>query len=248
VVGGMGGRLMGGWIHQAANWRYAFVILSALVAVTTLVACKVLREPSAGRTDEMPPFSFMALIRSWPRLRLYLCAAFSFAAFSSIFNYLPFRLAEPAFGFTTQQTTNFYLVYAMGIISGPAAGRFSSRLGSGKIIIVATILLSMAFALVMVPSRVAVTAGLLGICTFYFAVHATAVGALNRKLSGGHGRANALYVLFYYAGGWLGITVSGMVYKWGNWSAMLILCMIMLLIPMIAGIGELKSERMHLSD
>ncbi len=129
----------------------------------------------------------------------------------------------------------------MGIVSGPVAGRFSSRFGSGKILVFATIVLSMTIALVMVPSRAAVIGGLLGICTFYFAVHATAVGALNRKLTGGQGRANALYVLFYYAGGWLGITVCGIVRS--NWSAMLILCMIMLLVPLAAGIDELRSER-----
>lgn len=241
VVGGMGGRLVGGWVHQAADWRYAFVILSVMVAATTWAACRILPDQPVGRTGETEAIGFFSLVRAWPRLRIYLCAAFSFAAFSSIFNYLPFRLAEPAFGFTTNQTTGLYAVYVTGIISGPFAGRLSSRYGSGTILIVSTILLAGAFALVMVPSRLAIIAGLLGVCTFYFAVHATAVGALNRKLTGGQGRANALYVLFYYAGGWLGITVAGIIYKWGGWSAMMIMCLLMLLMPMIAGIGESRS-------
>jgi len=241
VVGGMGGRLMGGWIHQATNWRYAFAILAALVAVTTLAACRVLprRMPEpAGRAEAI---GFLTLLRAWPRLRLYLCAAFSFAAFSSIFNYLPFRLAEPAFDFSTNQTTALYGVYVMGIFSGPMAGRLSSRYGSGTTMIVSTILLAGALGLVMVPSRTAVIIALLGICTFYFSVHATAVGALNRKLAGGQGRANALYVLFYYAGGWLGITVAGMIYKWGGWSAMVAMCLVLMVAPLATGIGEKRS-------
>jgi len=60
---------------------------------------------------------------------------------------------------------------------------------------------------------VAVLLGLLGICTGFFTIHASAVGALNRKLSWGQGRANALYVLFYYTGGWLGITGTGFAYR-----------------------------------
>ena len=50
----------------------------------------------------------------------------------------------------------------------------------------------------------------------FFMVHAAAVGALNKKLASGHGRANALYVLFYYIGGGLGITAAGFAYKQGG--------------------------------
>jgi YNFM family putative membrane transporter len=30
VLGGLAGRLLGGWIHQPLNWRYAFIIASVL--------------------------------------------------------------------------------------------------------------------------------------------------------------------------------------------------------------------------
>ena len=58
----------------------------------------------------------------------------------------------------------------------------------------------------MIPSLAAVSASLAGVCAGFFVVHSSAVGALNRKLESSRGRANSLYVLFYYLGGTAGIT------------------------------------------
>ena len=68
---------------------------------------------------------------------------------------------------------------------------------------------------------------LIGICTGFFAVHSAAVGSLNRRLSSGQGRANALYVLFYYLGGW---------------QALIYFCASFLLIPLSIGNSERKSN------
>jgi YNFM family putative membrane transporter len=96
-------------------------------------------------------------------------------------------------------------------------------------------------ALVLIPSIVAVVLGLFGICTGFFTIHAAAVGSLNRKLSKGQGRANALYVLFYYTGGWLGITGSGFAYRLGGWSAVVYIAIFLLIIPLSTGMGERRT-------
>ncbi len=94
----------------------------------------------------------------------------------------------------------------------------------------------------MIPSMVAVLLGLLGICTGFFTIHVSAVCSLNSKLSGGHGKANALYVLFYYMGGWLGITGSGLAYKQWDWDALIYICLSLLIIPLGVGIRETISN------
>ena len=92
--------------------------------------------------------------------------------------------------------------------------------------------------LILLPSIAAVVLGLLGICTGFFTVHSAAVGSLNRKLSSGQGRANALYILFYYLGGWFGITCAGFLFKQIGWSAVVYFCAILLLIPLRQGSGN----------
>ena len=51
VAGGLGGRLLGGWIHQALHWRYAFGIASFLLLSATIAALYLLpREDYSGKT------------------------------------------------------------------------------------------------------------------------------------------------------------------------------------------------------
>ncbi len=78
----------------------------------------------------------------------------------------------------------------------------------------------------------------MGICAGFFSVHAVAVGLLNRRLNGGQGRANALYVLFYYIGGWSGITLGGLAYEKGSWNAIVLLCFAMLMVLMAISMTE----------
>jgi YNFM family putative membrane transporter len=242
VLGGMGGRLLGGWIHQPLHWRYAFVTASALILVATIIALRSLPRTSVETGQQRNSIGFLALIQRWELLRIYFCATGSFAIFSSIFNYLPFRLTASPFNFSTEMTTSLYVVYVVGILMGPISGKISNRFGSGNTLLGGSVILVVSLALLLFPSIYAVVLGLLGICTGFFTIHAAAVGSLNRKLVGGQGQANALYVLFYYMGGWLGITCTGFAFKQGGWSAVIYTCALLLLIPFSAGIGERKNS------
>ena len=238
VLGGLGSRLLGGWMQTAFNWRLAFVSAALIIVLATAHAlCGLPREGTATSTPT-ERISFAALLKRWPFLRIYSCAAASFAVFSSIFNYLPFRLAQTPFNFTTSQTTLLYLAYIIGIFMGPLAGRISSRYNSGVTLIGSTGILALALMLLLIPSIYAVVAGLMAVCAGFFALHATAVGTLNRKLASSQGRANALYVLFYYLGGWLGITGTGWAYQKGGWNTVIGLCLVLLAIPLIVGFKE----------
>ena len=235
VVGGLGGRLLGGWIHPPLHWRYAFVSAAVLILVATFLALK------DNIAREQP--RFLSLLRRWELVRIYLAAAGGFFIFSSVFNYLPFRLAAEPFSFSTELITLLYLVYVMGIFMGPLSGRISNRIGSGNTLIGGTLLLGSSVALTLLPSIVAIILGLLGLCAGFFAVHAAAVGSLNRRLTGGQGRANALYVLFYYVGGWIGITGSGFAYTQWGWQGVILICLLLLILPFMAGLGERRDVR-----
>ena len=135
-----------------------------------------------------------------------------------------------------------YLVYIVGIFIGPISGQISNRFGSGNTLLAGSFVLGGALILIWLPSIIAVVAGLLATCAGFFTIHSAAVGALNRKLSSGHGRSNSLYVLFYYIGGWLGITGSGLAYKEFGWSALICISMVLLIIPFSVGLSERKSN------
>ena len=243
VLGGLGGRLLGGWIHPPFHWRYAFVTASVLILIATFTALRGLPRTSVDTGPQHNSIGFLVLMKRWELLRIYFCATGSFAIFSSVFNYLPFRLAAPPFNLSTEMTTLLYVVYVVGILMGPTSGKISNRFGSGNTLFGGSIFLGASLALILLPSITAVVLGLLGICAGFFTIHAAAVGSLNRRLLTGQGRANALYVLFYYMGGWLGITCTGFAFKQGGWNAVIYICAFFLLIPLSVGLGERRNNR-----
>mgnify|MGYP001822034887 CR=1 FL=1 len=173
-------------------------------------------------------------------LRIYFLASGSFFIFSAISNFLPFRLQSPPFGLSTAMITLLYLVYVMGIFIGPVAGRLSHRFGSGRVLTTGLVILAISSVITLLPVLIAIVIGLVGICAGFFTVHAAAVGLLNRRLSGGEGRANALYVLCYYIGGWIGITLAGLAYETNGWEGVVQLCMLMMVPLMAVGLMERK--------
>ena len=247
VLGGLGGRLLGGWIHPPLHWRHAFVSASILILIATFTAFRWLPRTSIENKRQHITISYWELLKRWELLLIYFCATGSFLIFSSVFNYLPFRMTSPPFGYSTEQTTLLYLVYIVGIFMEPTAGRASNRLGTGYTLLGGVAVLGVSLMLILLPSITAVVLALLGVCAGFFSIHAAAVGSLNRKLSSGQGRANALYVLFYYMGGWLGITLSGFAYKQGGWSAVIYICLLFLVIPLSTGIAERKNRRRRTS-
>lgn len=238
VAGGLGGRLLGGWIHPPLHWRYAFVSAAAFLAIATVAAARWLERGPARAAPVAAHGGFLELLRRPDVLRMCAVAFGSFFVFSSAFNFLPFYLSEPPLQASTEVITLMYLAYVVGIFMGPLAGRLANRMGGGATMALGAMILALSIAVTLICSLPVIALGLAGICAGFFAIHAAAVGLLNSRLTAARGRANSLYVLFYYLGGAAGITLSGYAYSRGGWSGVAILVGGVLLLPLVIGLRE----------
>lgn len=242
ILGGMGGRLLGGLIHPPLHWRQAFWSASGLIVLTTALALMVLPRtaptptPRTGRSG-----GFVSLLKRKELLLIFACGGGGLLMYSPVFNYLPYRLSGPPFHFSTETITLVYLVYVLGIFMGPLAGRLSNRWGGGNMLVGGAVVLGLSFLTLLIPSTAAVVVGLLGVCAGFFTIHAVAVGLLNRKLTEDHGKANSLYVLCYYTGGWLGITGAGLAFERFGWPGVIGFVLCFLVIPLAAGLYEKRA-------
>jgi YNFM family putative membrane transporter len=162
--------------------------------------------------------------------------------FSALFNFLPFYLAGPVFGASTQRITFMYLAYVLGIIVGPLSGKLSNKIGNGATMILGASVLAVSLLATHVATIWAVMTGLCGVCMGFFAIHAAAAGSLNQKLKSSRGRANSLYVLFYYLGGSIGITISGYGYQKFGWTGVTGISMVLLAVILMAGVVEVRAQ------
>ena len=242
VAGGLGGRLLGGWIHQALHWRYAFGIASCLLLFATITAVYLLPREDYSGEIETEATGFIALLSRSDLMRIYIAVFGAFFVFSSIFNYLPFYLSGSSFDASTTIITMMYLAYISGIIVGPLAGNLCNRIGNGKTMLLGVLVFGISIGITLIQSLAMVMVSLLGVCAGFFTIHAAAAGSLNRKLTASRGRANSLYVLFYYLGGSIGITISGYAYMVARWYGTAALGVLILAIPLWAGITEMRKE------
>lgn len=242
VAGGLLGRLLGGWIHPPLHWRFAFVSSSLLVLAATGAAFHWLPRDERNITNNSGGPGFIQLIKTKESLRTYLAAFGAFFVFSSIFNYMPFYLSGPPFEASTEVITLLYLSYVIGIIIGPLAGKLSNRFGNGLTMVLGAIILGASVGATLFKSLLVITFSLVGVCAGFFSIHASAAGSLNRNLTSGQGRANSLYVFFYYLGGAVGITLSGYGYFFYGWYGVAGLAITTLFIPFAVGVSELVNE------
>jgi len=243
VAGGLAGRLLGGWIHPPLHWRYAFVTSSILLLAAVAAAARFLpRSEDREEPGDRPP-GFLALLSRRELRRVYLVSFGAFFVFSSVFNYLPFYLSGPPFRASTELITLLYLSYLVGILVGPLAGNLSNRIGNGATIALGSSVFALAIGLTLVHSMLAITASLMAVCAGFFSVHSAAAGLLNRRLSASRGRANSLYVLFYYLGGSVGITVCGYAYGIAGWRAVAVIGLLVLAGIFLVGVAEMRAAR-----
>jgi YNFM family putative membrane transporter len=241
VAGGLGGRLLGGFIHPPLHWRYAFVTAGfALLVVTLLVTWRLAESPQISSARGVSASVRRLAVRR-SQVLAQIAAFGAFGAFSTAFNYFPFYLAERPWSLSTGTITSLYLVYVAGLFMGPSAGRLSNRIGNGAVMVGGALVLAAALLFTVVVSMPVLIVSLIGLCAGFFAIHSAAVGALNRGLSGDRGKANALYTLFYYVGGATGIAVGGELYARFGWSGVLAVSLSMSLLPLAVGIIQWTS-------
>lgn len=243
VVGGLSGRLLGGFILPPAHWRWAFLVAALLLLAATVAAYAGLprEDPAASRGAET--VRFRDVLFRHDLFRIYCVSGGGFFVFSSIFNYLPFYLHGAPFRWSTRAVTLLYLSYIVGVVAGPLAGRLSNRIGNGAAMVAGSLVFGAGLAVTLVPRGWIMALALALVCAGFFTIHASAAGALNRKLAAGRGRANAFYVLFYYLGGAAGITLSGHAYHLAGWPGVVGLGAGVLLVPLTTGVVEMRAAQ-----
>ena len=217
-------RTVSGVIAGASSWRVVYAVAAG--AVLLLAAVLARRLPVEPRRPHLPYPQLLASTvnvfmsdRVLRRRSLY--GALGFAGFSVFWTTMAFLLAGSPYHYGEVVIGLFGLVGAAGALCATFAGRFADRGWAGKA--------TKGFAAVTLLSWLPLWAGrhhlvwlLLGIVLLDIGVQGTQVTNQTVMYAGaGHdrSRANAAYMVCYFAGGAAGSAIAAAVYSAGAWPA-----------------------------
>jgi MFS transporter, YNFM family, putative membrane transport protein len=222
ILGGFTGRVVAGLVAADVSWVAAFVALATLNLLIAIVLAW--RLPAEPRSPEVHHAvyrrgSLQDHLRNRQLLTTYavgFCVLFTQVA---MFTYVTFHLAAPPFALSTVALGWLFVVYLVGAIATPFAGRwidaYGHRLGIGLAMGVGA-----AGALAtLAPSLIAIVCGLAMCATGVFIAQATTSSYIGAVTTRDRALAVGMYSTFYYAGGSTGAALPAALWSRGGWPA-----------------------------
>ena len=248
VVGGFCGRMLAAVVAEHSSWRWAFValgVLNALGGVVIWLGLPRERRFVRARTATLGPM--LAHLRNPRLLATYAVAFCVMFTLLATFTYVNFYLAAPPFRLGTQALAFLFVVYLVGAVVTPIAGRMIDRLGHCEALIIAFAAGILGIFLTLSHRLPVVMAGLAVCCTGVFVANSAGssyVGVVAREA---RAAAVGLYVTFYYVGGSFGSAVPGRFWIRGGWPACVTLVAAVQVLTIVMALAFWRAPRKSLN-
>ena len=219
TLGGIGGRVIGGAVAEHWNWHASFMAIACLSLVCTSIFWRAL--PPA-RQFRPSPLRVGRAVRDMgghlrdPRLiAAYLIGGCNFFIFINQYSYVTSRLSEAPFSLTSLWLGLIFLTYLGGTLGSALSGRVAQRLSQPVCMMLGITTLMLGSLVTLMPSLIAIIAGLTVNAVGFFLAHSMASSWVGRHAQRARGSASSLYLVFYY----LGASLGGLYLEpfWARW-------------------------------
>jgi MFS transporter, YNFM family, putative membrane transport protein len=227
ALGGFSGRLIGGILAEAFNWRVSFLALgvASLLGAAAVAAWlphgrrRHAHSPEPG--PRLPfPYQVQELFRSRQLVATFAVGANVLFSLVAVFTWITFHLAAPPFLLSTAALSSLFFVYLVGLVATPAAGFLITRVGLRAGVAGAICCSMLGVLLTLAPSLPVVILGLTLVSSGTF-IAQTATQTFLRVASPPEARVTSagLYLTFYYLGGTAAGVLPGAFWALGRWPA-----------------------------
>lgn len=228
AFGGMMGRVGMGVLTEFGSWRWALAMIGLLDLAAAIAFIVLLpRSRHFVRQAGFKPMSHLAAwgghLRNIGLLRIFALGFAAMAVFVTVFNYAGFRLKAAPYSLTQTQSSLIFLVYGLGIIASPIAGRFADRHDRRIPLLAGFAAMVTGVAFTLCQPLLLFAIGIALVTVGFFIVHSVASGGVGRMATASKGHATSLYLLFYYAGASLIGSAGGWFWERGGWTGVAVL-------------------------
>jgi MFS family permease len=242
IIGGFTGRAVSGIMAADATWQMAFVALAVLTGAVALALTLRLPAEADARLNPLCPGGDARAARQegighlFRNRRLLATCGVGFSVLFTqvaMFTYVTFHLAAPPYLLSTFALGWLFIVYLVGAVVTPFAGRWIDRYGH-RTGIASAMAIGGAGALLTLASWLpAIVAGLALCATGVFTAQATTSSYIGAVTPSDRALAVGMYSTFYYAGGSAGGALPSLVWKSGGWTA----CVALVVLIQLAGVA-----------
>lgn len=233
ILGGFGGRLIGGFASDLFGWRLTFIGIGIALLLTGIGLYVIVRDHALS-THHSKLRDALAILKSRTFAAGYSVIFLVFFAFVSVFNALPFRIVDVQPNAAPSTVSLVYIGYIIGVVIALNI-TWITRHSGGVPRANAIAVMSFLLGLILSGSThlgTLIAAGFL-MCIGLFTVHASLSGYLNALQPEASSLINGLYIAIYYTAGALGSVLPLILYQRFGWTSLLILVSAALILTFI---------------
>jgi YNFM family putative membrane transporter len=241
ILGGFTGRALSGLVASRVSWPATFLVLAIITAVVaTILTMWLPPEPRRTPKQTRRPGrgSFLHLVRN--RRLIATCGVGFSVLFTQVamFTYVTFHLARPPYNLSTIALGWLFVVYLVGAVVTPFAGRWIDRYGHRSGIASAMAIGGAGALLTLVPSLPAIVAGLALCATGVFTAQATTSSYIGAVTTEDRALAVGMYSTFYYSGGSTGGALPSLFWANGGWTACVFLVVVVQAVGVVIALTQ----------
>lgn len=222
-IGGMSGRVAGGWLAEGFGWRVALAALALAALLCAVVFRLLLPAERSFSPTPLHPRGLLNTVTEHLRnrllLRLYGIGALVMSVFGAVYTVIGYRLVAEPFGLSQGLAGSIFVIYLVGTVCSAATGSLTARLGRRGAIYVALTTTAAGLLLTLSGELVLVLLGLVLITGGFFTGHTAASGSVSRTATSGRAQAAALYQMAFYLGSSLGGALGALAFHAAGWGA-----------------------------
>jgi YNFM family putative membrane transporter len=234
ILGGFTGRAVSGLVAADISWHTAFVVLAILTAAVAAILTWWLPAEPATHARGRARTGHGSMARLVRNRRLLATCGVGFSVLFTqvaIFTYVTFHLAAPPYSLSTVALGWLFVVYLVGAVVTPFAGRWIDIYGHRTGIGLAMAIGGAGALLTLVPSLPVIVIGLALCATGVFTAQATTSSYIGAVTPTDRALAVGMYSTFYYAGGSVGGALPSIFWNGGGWIA----CVALVVVVQLAG-------------
>ncbi|MBN8235877.1 MFS transporter [Halobacillus kuroshimensis] len=225
ALGGMGGRVVGGYLTDLFNWQMtlwsfsAFGVLAAFLFLWLFPKERFFEKAEQNLVVDLK--GMLIHLKSGPLLVLFLLGILMQIVFTAVWTYLPFYLEGDPFDWPLKWIAFTYFAYLFGVLAPPAAGRISDQAGLKRVMFSGVVIFLIGTALTAVKEGWSIMVGLSLLCMGFFVAHSMASALVSKTATHHRSGASGFYLISYYLGVAIGSTAVGTLWEKFQWYGVL---------------------------